>query len=646
LYQLGAAGKGGIGPLGEAIIQRQHIVFGGLDQPKTLQFLQFIWLRLGQITRLAPIAIGVVELPNIIVKGMEFGGNLAATAVLVSTLLRCVSPSLPMDITSQLIEALLQRGVRRVYGVPGDYVLGLFDRLERSPIDMICMAGEEGAGFAADAHARLQGLGVAVVTYGVGALKLLNPVAGAYAERSPLLVISGAPGLRESDEHVLLHHRIRASDTQERFFKEVCAETACLDSGRTAVDMIQRVLDAMHRESRPGYLELPRDSLSRPVPHPLPPLTRPPLAQVADLQRRTGLAILDWLRSRQRPVVLAGLEIHRFGLQAQLQQVLEREGWPFATTLSSKSLLSEQHPLYLGVYEGAMGETAVREVVEGSDGLLILGMPLSDLDTGVFTMPIHGETCLRVEMERGLRWQQGDQDSLDPVTLLQVWHEAEPPAQPTAYRPRVGPLPAEPFVPVADQALTVRRLLLAVDAVLADSTVVVADTGDASFASIALHLKGSNDYLNSGNWASLGFALPAAVGAWGAHPEQRPLVLVGDGALLMSAIELATLARYRIPALVVVLDNGGYGTERPMLDGPFNDVAPVDHVGLALAMGFRAARRVAREGELWETLQAFNRETAGPTLVSVVLDPRDASDALRNLTTALGKKVKDAGVEG
>jgi indolepyruvate decarboxylase len=484
---------------------------------------------------------------------------------------------------------------------------------------------------------------VAVVTYGVGALKLLNPVAGAYAERSPLLVISGAPGLRESDEHALLHHRIRASDTQERFFKEVCAQTACLDAGRTAVDKILRVLDAMHRESRPGYLELPRDSLTRPVPRPLPPLTLPSPAMVAELQRRAGQALLEWMRSRERPVVLAGVEIHRFGLQRPLRQVLEREGWPFATSLSGKSLLSEQHPQYLGVYEGAMGPAAVREVVEGSDGLLILGMPLSDLDTGVYTMELNAATCLRVEMDRGLRWIQGDQDTLDPVTLLQVWEEAAPPAAVTAYKPAVSPAPAEPFVPVAEQPLTVRRLLLAVDAVLSDQTVVLADTGDATFASLALHLKDANEYINSGNWASLGFALPAAVGAWGANPEQRPLVLVGDGALLMSAIELATLARYHIPALVLVMDNGGYGTERPMLDGPFNDVAPVDHVGLALAMGFRAARRVALEGELWEVLQAFTAETAGPTLVSVALDPRDASDALRNLTAALGEKVK-AGV--
>ncbi|MFN5119463.1 MAG: thiamine pyrophosphate-binding protein, partial [Cyanobacteriota bacterium] len=153
-----------------------------------------------------------------------------------------------MQIVAALIEALRQRGVRRVYGVPGDYVLGLFAALQASPIDLICTAGEEGAGFAADAHGRLQGLGVAVVTYGVGALKLLNPVAGAYAERSPLLVISGAPGLRESEEHPLLHHRIRADQTQLRLFREVTVASAVLDSGRTAAQELVRVLEGMRRE--------------------------------------------------------------------------------------------------------------------------------------------------------------------------------------------------------------------------------------------------------------------------------------------------------------------------------------------------------------------------------------------------------------
>ena len=550
-----------------------------------------------------------------------------------------------MDIAHALIEALVQRGVRRVYGVPGDYVLGLFDRFEQSPIEMVCTAGEEGAGFAADAHARLQGLGVAVVTYGVGALKLLNPVAGAYAERSPLLVISGAPGVRESDGHALLHHSIRASDTQQRFFNEVCAETARLDSGRTAASEITKVLAAMQRESRPGYLELPRDCLTRPLPWPLPPLAVPaPAPEPAPLHRQRGEALLSWLRSRQRPVVLAGIELHRFGLQADLLTLLEREGWPFATSLSAKSLLNEHHPLCLGLYEGAAGPASVRDVVEGSDGLLILGMPLQDLDTGIFTMNLQADHVVRVEMAEGLRWSQGDLDSLDPVALVQVWREAPAPNTGSLTFEKPAQTEQAPFEPEPGVAITVRRLVDAVNARLSADTVVVVDPGDALFAAADLHLPIASDFLACGYWASLGFAIPASIGAWGgsSNPKVKPLVLLGDGSFLMSANELATLARYHIPALVVVLDNGGYGTERPMLDGPFNDVQPVDHVALAGAYGFKAARRVQLEADLGLALSDLLAFNDGPTLLSVELKQGDVSDVLRNLTAALAKRVRPA----
>jgi indolepyruvate decarboxylase len=118
------------------------------------------------------------------------------------------------------------------------------------------------------------------------------------------------------------------------------------------------------------------------------------------------------------------------------------------------------------------------------------------------------------------------------------------------------------------------------------------------------------------------------------------VVLLGDGALLMCANELATLARYAIPALVVVLDNGGYGTERPILDGPFNDLQPVAHRELALAMGFSAAERVKNEAELWSCLGRWRSEgMTGPTLISVAIPAGAISAALRRLSTALAQKL-------
>lgn len=560
-----------------------------------------------------------------------------------------------MTIVEALIEALWQRGVRRVYGVPGDYVLSLFARLEASPIEVICTAGEEAAGFAADAHARLQGLGVVVVTYGVGALKLLNPVAGAYAERSPVLVISGAPGVRESDHHALLHHRIRAEDTQRRFFQEISAATAVLESARTAGAELLQVLGAMQRDSRPGYLEMPRDCLEREIPWPL--TVQPPAPQplaIPEAVRQQGERWLTWMRSRRNPVVLAGVEVARFGLQEPLRQVLEREGWPLATSLSGKTLLSERHPLMLGVYEGAMGQPEVRRQVEGSDGLLVLGMPLNDLDTGLFTMEVAPSSSLVVDVEQGLRCGPERDENLDPLTLLRLWVGADGPEQPKD--PSISEAPASsvppgdaapppgdcpvPYVPEPDQPIRVTRLMEAIDASLPPEAVVLADPGDALFAAADLRLQEASHFLSSTYWASLGFALPGAIGAWGACPERPPVVLLGDGALLMCACELATLARYAIPALVIVLDNNGYGTERPMLDGAFNDVAPVDHVGLARSLGLQESERVATEEGLWAALQRWQGPRQGPVLLSVAIAAGDSSPALQRLTEALALRVR------
>jgi indolepyruvate decarboxylase len=114
------------------------------------------------------------------------------------------------------------------------------------------------------------------------------------------------------------------------------------------------------------------------------------------------------------------VELARFRLQPLLRQILEREGWELATSLSGKSLLSESHPQVLGIYEGAMGQPHLRQRVESSDGLLVLGQPLNDLDTGVFTMAVDASHVLQVDLEGGLRTAEARNENLDPLTLLRT----------------------------------------------------------------------------------------------------------------------------------------------------------------------------------------------------------------------------------
>src|SRR6266851_5072495 len=271
----------------------------------------------------------------------------------------------PPGIGDYLIQRLYDHGVRHVFGIPGDYVLGFYDLLHRSPLQIINTCDEQGAGFAADAYARMRGLGAVCVTYCVGGLKVANTTAEAFAEKSPVVVISGAPGMKEREKNPLLHHKVREFDTQKKVFEQITVASTVLSDPQTAFQEIDRVLHAALRYKRPVYIELPRDMANVPgIPHYTPD----------DLHEQSDAATLRealheakfMIDNARQPVVIADVEVHRFGLQESLVQFVEKTNIPFASTILGKSVVGESHPLYLGVYEGAMGREAVREYVESS----------------------------------------------------------------------------------------------------------------------------------------------------------------------------------------------------------------------------------------------------------------------------------------
>src|SRR5579863_8456557 len=165
-----------------------------------------------------------------------------------------------ITIGEYLIKRLHEHGVGHVFGIPGDYVLGFYEQLAKSKlVRVINTCDEQGAGFAADAYARVRGLGAVCVTYCVGGLKVANTTAGAFAEKSPVVVISGAPGMREREKNPLLHHKVREFDTQKKVFEQLTVASTVLGDPQTAFQEIDRVLHAALRHKRPVYIELPRD---------------------------------------------------------------------------------------------------------------------------------------------------------------------------------------------------------------------------------------------------------------------------------------------------------------------------------------------------------------------------------------------------
>jgi indolepyruvate decarboxylase len=187
--------------------------------------------------------------------------------------------------------------------------------------------------------------------------------------------------------------------------------------------------------------------------------------------------------------------------------------------------------------------------------------------------------------------------------------------------------------------IKVKRLFERLNRFLSTNTIVVADVGDALFGATDLFIRERTEFIAPAYYTSMGFAVPACIGAQLANPKLRPLVLVGDGAFQMTGMELATVARYRLNPVVVVLNNFGYGTERHMQDGPYNDVWPWEYHRLPEVLGAGHGFLVRTESELDAALSEAQRRTDAFCLLDVRLAQLDRSPALDRLASRLARRI-------
>jgi len=540
------------------------------------------------------------------------------------------------SIGGYLIERMLALGVNDVFGIPGDFVLGFYGMLERSPIRIVGTCNELNAGYAADAYARVNGVGAVCVTYSVGGFSLINAVAGAYAEKSAVIVISGAPGVEERAENLLLHHRVGAFSTQREIFERITVAATCLDDTLTAFREIDRCLAAAVAHKRPVYIELPRDRIATvPAYHDSTPIETPQ-SNPAALKEALGEASELISRARQ-PVILAGVEVHRFGLRKQVIAFAERHQIPICSTLLSKSVVSELHPLYLGVYEGAMGRADMRRYVEDSDCLILLGAFLTDMDLGIYTAKLDPNRWIFASSEDVRIAHHHFHDVLFP-DFVNGLLKAKIRVPPRQLPPMAHEQPSK-YVPKSQAKITNKRLFERINELLDEHTVVIADAGDSLFGASDLIIHRDSEFLSPAYYTSMGFAVPAAIGVQVANRERRPLVLVGDGAFQMTGMELSTAARLKFNPIVIVLNNKGYTTERFLQEGPFNDIQDWRFHELPAVFGGGVGFEVRTEGDLEQALATALVQRDTYSILNVHLEPDDVSPALERLTSSLRKRL-------
>ena len=540
-------------------------------------------------------------------------------------------------IGSTLLGRLYRLGLRHIFGIPGDYVLSLYQLIEQSPIQHIGTTREDCAGYAADAYARINGIGGACATYCVGGLNVVNAVACAYAERSPVVLVSGSPGLSERVRNPLLHHMVRNFTTQKEVFEKITVASVILDDPLTAEREIDRALAALLHYKRPIYLEIPRDLVHAPIHIATSrPSFAPDKSDPAALSEAVA-EVQDMLGMVERPVLLVGAEVHRFHMQDELAQFIERANIPVASTLLGKSVIREDHPLFVGVYGGLIGHNEVQHFVNEADCLVMLGSILTDLED----LDPHSSV---------MRAGRTVHATADAVTIKHHRYEgvyfedfvraviAAPmprfPARPL--RTFEGALPEEPNV---QAPASLRGLFSRLETLLDEKTLVIADIGESLFAGADLRVRRRSEFMSPAYYTTMGFAVPAAVGAGFADPALRPVVLVGDGAFQMTGTELSTCVRYGQTPIIIILNNRGYSTEREILDGPFNDVHEWHYERICDLVGGAVPHRVTTHGGLIQALEAAFSDRSHMHVLNVVLDPADRSAAMMRLAHRLAKRV-------
>ncbi len=543
-----------------------------------------------------------------------------------------------VSIGGYLIQRLEEYGIGHVFGIPGDYVLSFYTMLEQSPLKTVGCTREDCAGFAADAYARVHGMGALCVTYCVGGLSVCNSIAGAYAEKSPVVMITGSPGLKERNRNPLLHHMVRNFRTQYDVFEKLCCAGTELADPLTAFSEIDRVLATCTRYKRPVYLEIPRDLV-----HVQPPVApRYENQQIVSDTRALGEAVDETVRrieAAKQPVIILGVEVHRFGLQDDVIKLAEASGIPLAATMLGKGVVAETHPLYMGLYSGALGREEITKYVEGSDCVLMLGTFMTDINLGIYTAELDMSDCILVTSEQlRIRHHHFHEvtlpDFVKTLAARKPRPNTSPPQAPTEFW-------KEPFTLRPAERITIARMIDRLDEQLDGETVVIADVGDALFASTELTTRGRTEFLSPAYYTSMGFAVPAALGVHMAKPGARVVAIVGDGAFQMTGMELSTLVRHKFPTVVIVLDNGGYGTEKLLHPGEweFNEIHKWQYSKLPEVLGGGTGYQVRTEGEFDKALTAAWQDTNGPSILQVQLDPKDCSRSLERLAERMAKMV-------
>jgi alpha-keto-acid decarboxylase len=534
-----------------------------------------------------------------------------------------------------LLDRLVELGVSEVFGVPGDYNLEFLDHIVAHPdIRWVGNANELNAGYAADGYGRLRGMSAVLTTFGVGELSAANAIAGSYAEHVPVVHIVGGPSKDAQGTRRALHHSLGDGDFEHflRISREItCAQASLMPA--TATREIDRVLSEVREQRRPGYLLMPTDVARFETERPTALLPRytggtSPRALALFTEAATEL-IAD-----QQLTVLADLLVHRLNAVGKLEALLAADVVPHATLMWGKSLVDESAPEFLGIYAGAASAEPVRRGIEDAPVLVTAGVVFTDMVSGFFSQRIDPTRTIDVGVQQSTVGSQvfaplEMEAALEALTSILI-RRGITSAQVVSTSDDVTVDTPDRNEPLSQKVLWDRFC-----AALTPGNVVLADQG-TSFYGMATHrLPRGVTFIGQPLWGSIGYTLPATLGAGLAHRDRRPVLLIGDGAAQLTVQELGTFSREGLSPVIVVVNNDGYTVER-IIHGktaPYNDIVAWNWAGIPDALGVtnHLTFRAQNYGELDDAFVAAAGNRDRMVLIEAVVPRLDVPDLLEDL---------------
>jgi indolepyruvate decarboxylase len=536
-----------------------------------------------------------------------------------------------VTVVEHVLGRLRAIGVDAVFGVPGDYAFAIDDAIENaSGIRWIGCCNELNAAYAADGYARIRGVGAVCTTYGVGELSAINGIGGSYAEHLPVFHLVGMPNMPTQATRALVHHTLGNGefDLFRRMTEPVVCGSAIMTPQNVAYETERLIAEALYHR-RPVYMAFPSDVADQPALTKAQPVAEA-ISDPVMLEEATG-AIVEALKGAQNACILPGILVARLGLQDALQALVDASGLPFATMFMDKSVLNENQPGYIGMYDGVLMDESARSFVESCDRVLTIGTLLTDFNTGAFTARIDPEKTIRIGHHRtqiGSKIYPNIEMSDLLVALTQRLTKR-------GEMSKIKPVSLGPVVGRGDDPISAEALYPRWANFLKPNDILVAETGTSSMGlAFALMPKGAT-FHNQTLWGSIGWATPAAFGAAAAAPDHHVILITGEGSHQLTIQEISQFGRHGLKPIVFVLNNSGYLIERLLCKDPaigYNDVASMRYAEVPHALGCNNwfTERVTTCGELDRALEAAEKANTA-SYIEVVTDTYAASPLSQKL---------------